>query len=320
MKPLVSVYCLAYNHEKYIKDALEGFVHQETNFPYEVIVHDDASTDQTKSIIMEYAAKYPNVIVPIFQTENQYSMGVNIYHKYILPHLHGKYIASCEGDDYWCDNRKLQKQVEWLENHPEYSLCVHNTKIVNCINNQEGLINSEDKDRNISIAEIIEWKGKAFQTSSYMYRVEYAQVPSAFSIPGIGDYSKAMYLATCGKVRYLGDVMSVYRYLTSGSWSIKMYKATGEKDKSIEHWCNRIAMLKRVNEYTDGQYSAVINHTIQRNEFNILLKQNNIKKIRKDYMDFYKQLGLKEKMRLWINYVCPCALKTYYRITTRSDK
>lgn len=128
----VSVYCLAYNHEKYIKDCLEGFVNQKTNFKYEVIVHDDASTDNTASIIKEYASKYPNIIKPILQKENQYSQSLqHIIDKFIEPALKGKYVAICEGDDYWCDNYKLQKQVGILENHPEYVACTHQTKTVN---------------------------------------------------------------------------------------------------------------------------------------------------------------------------------------------
>ncbi len=314
MKPLVSVYCLAYNHEKYIKDALEGFVHQETNFPYEVIVHDDASTDKTKSIIMEYAEKYPDTIIPIYQSENQYSKGGSIFSQFILPLLRGKYIAVCEGDDYWCDMYKLQKQVNWLEKHEEYSLCVHNSKILNCISGEEGLINPGDKDRDITIGEIIEWRGNLFQTSSYMFRAEYACVPPAFFVKGVGDYSRAVYLATCGKVRYLSDIMSVYRYLTSGSWSIKMYKSTGNSDKSITHWQSRIDMLKRIKPFIDEEYVDSINKTIRRNEFNILYKQNNLKTIIKDYPDIYRQLSIKDKIRILICSICPNILKLYNKI------
>ena len=130
MTPLVSVYCLAYNHEKYIRETLEGFMRQKTDFSYEVIVHDDASTDGTANIIREYAEKYPEIIKPIIQTENQYSKGLLIFHSFIYPHIRGKYLAVCEGDDYWCDEYKLQKQVDWMEAHPDYSLCAHNSKII----------------------------------------------------------------------------------------------------------------------------------------------------------------------------------------------
>ena len=112
---VVSAYCLAYNHEKYIKSASEGFVSQKTDFKYEVFVHDDASTDKTADIINQYAKRYPNIIKPILQKENQYSKGVDISQEIIFPRMKGKYVAICEGDDYWCDNNKLQKQVNSLQ-------------------------------------------------------------------------------------------------------------------------------------------------------------------------------------------------------------
>jgi len=123
MKPLVSIICLAYNHEKYIHQALEGFVMQQTDFPFEIIVHDDASTDHTAAIIKEYESKYPKLFRPIYQTENQYRLEKGRVTKIVYKAAQGKYIALCEGDDYWTDPLKLQKQVDFLEAHPDVSLC-----------------------------------------------------------------------------------------------------------------------------------------------------------------------------------------------------
>lgn len=118
--------CTAYNHEKYIRQTLNGFVMQRTNFAFEAIVHDDASTDHTAAIIREYAEKYPDIIKPIYQTVNQYSQKVNIYRDIMAPLAQGQYIAYCEGDDYWTDPHKLQKQVDFLESNPEYAGTTHN--------------------------------------------------------------------------------------------------------------------------------------------------------------------------------------------------
>ena len=120
---LVSICCTAYNHAKFISECLDGFLLQKTNFNFEVLIHDDASTDGTQDIIKAYQAKYPNIIKPIFQTDNQYSKGVKPFIKYLFPASQGKYIAMCEGDDYWTDPLKLQKQVDFLEGNEEYSLC-----------------------------------------------------------------------------------------------------------------------------------------------------------------------------------------------------
>lgn len=121
--PLVSVYCIVYNQERYVRKCFNGFVNQKTNFRFEVIVHDDASTDGTTSILNEYAEKYPDLIKPIIEVENQYSKHDDSINKIMYPRLRGKYVAVCEGDDYWIDPQKLQKQYDFLENHPEYLMC-----------------------------------------------------------------------------------------------------------------------------------------------------------------------------------------------------
>lgn len=122
VRPFVSISCITYNHEKYIRDAFEGFLMQETTFPVEILVHDDASTDSTSDIIREYESRYPAIFRVIYQTENQYSKKVKIGFTYQYPRVRGKYYATCEGDDYWIDPLKLQKQVNFLESHTDYAL------------------------------------------------------------------------------------------------------------------------------------------------------------------------------------------------------
>lgn len=120
---MVSIKCITYNHEPYIRQCLEGFVMQKTNFRFEAVVHDDASTDGTADIIREYAEKYPDIIKPIYETENQYSKKDGSLGRIMDAACTGKYIAMCEGDDYWTDPLKLQKQVDFLETHLECSMC-----------------------------------------------------------------------------------------------------------------------------------------------------------------------------------------------------
>ena len=120
---LVSIRCITYNHEHYISQALDGFLMQETTFPFEIVIHDDASTDGTTDIIKEYENKFPEIVKPIYETENQYSKKDNTMELLILPHLKGKYTAFCEGDDFWTNKKKLQMQVDFLENNPDYGFC-----------------------------------------------------------------------------------------------------------------------------------------------------------------------------------------------------
>lgn len=127
--PAVSVVCEVFNHEAFLRKCLEGFAMQKTTFEFEVLVYDDASTDHSADIIREYEKKYPNLFKPIYQQENQYSKGVNIWTRIQFPRAKGKYIALCEGDDHWTDPLKLQKQWEYMEAHPDCSFCFHNAMI-----------------------------------------------------------------------------------------------------------------------------------------------------------------------------------------------
>lgn len=121
--PFVSIVCNTYNHVNFIRQCLDGFIMQQTSFPFEILVHDDASTDGTAEIVREYERNYPDLIKPIYQKENQYSKGVKVSLTYQYSRAKGKYIALCEGDDYWTDPLKLQKQVDFLEANPVYSMC-----------------------------------------------------------------------------------------------------------------------------------------------------------------------------------------------------
>src|SRR5690606_7564710 len=136
--PLVSISCITYNHAPYIRQCLDGLVMQQCNFTFEVLIHDDASTDDTQEIIKEYQKKYPEIIKPIFQDENQYSIGIRgIMPRFNYPRAQGKYIALCEGDDYWTDPLKLQKQVDFLEANPEYSLVCGGFESLNTVTGEQ---------------------------------------------------------------------------------------------------------------------------------------------------------------------------------------
>ncbi len=249
----VTAYCLAYNHEKYIRQALEGFVSQKTDFGFKVIVHDDASTDGTRAIIEEYAEKYPEIIFPIYQTENQYSKGVKIFLDIIAPKVDTEYLMVCEGDDYWTDENKVQMQYDFMQSHPECSLCVHNTEIVD--NNSKPIgkkINPSNEDYDVSTEDIIAMGGGGlFHTTSCIYRVaDRVNMPKEYLIKGVGDYPLALYLSSIGKVHYIGKTMSAYRTSVSGSWTDKLMK---DKKRYVKHMNNMVEYLKKINEFTDGK-------------------------------------------------------------------
>lgn len=217
--PLVSICCITYNQEKYIRQCLDGFIMQKTDFEFEVIIHDDASTDSTAEIIREYEEKYPNIIKPIYQIENQYTKGKGILIPFVYPRAKAKYIALCEGDDYWTDPYKLQKQVDFLENNEEYSLCFHNAIEHWEDGSREDSIFSDVEDREYSAVEI--YKKWTIPTASVVFRktvIDSLRYKEVSSNPKFiyGDIILFLTCAELGKLRGFTDVMSIYRRHSGG--------------------------------------------------------------------------------------------------------
>lgn len=272
---VLTVYCLVYNHAKYIRDTLEGFVNQETKYKYEVIVHDDASTDGSQEIIKEYAEKYPDIIKPVFQKENQYSKKVGIYKTFISPMISGKYAAICEGDDYWCDSSKLEKQIDYMEAHPECSLCVHNTEMIKETGEGMGILfNSSKTQQDYSVQEIIECGGGGlFHTSSFLYVKKIRDDrPRDFKMSGAGDYPLAIFLASRGTVHYFPDVMSKYRVNSKGSWTSK----TSDKEKHEKTAQLHIAQIDNLDRLTDNKYTDSFSVAKDRIRYKVLMKENKL--------------------------------------------
>lgn len=292
----VSVLCMAYNHEKYIRDALEGFVGQKTDFDYEVLVHDDASTDGTADIIREYAEKYPEIIKPVYQTENQYSKKVDICLNYLIPVTTGKYIAFCEGDDYWTDENKLQLQVDFLEQHPEHVACVHNSIKMDMMTKQETVMYKE-KDRDLQFTDVVKGGSCCYQTASLICRREaFFNLPSF--VPVFADYPFSIHLSLLGSIGFLGRVMSVYRVGTESSWT-----AANRKDmhKNALFHSFMSMMLRQVNEYTNYTYDQQLRDLILYNNYKSLYFDEKYKEMRKpEYRELYRQESTASRMKMWL--------------------
>lgn len=216
--PLVSIVTLAYNHGKYIRQCLDGFVMQKTDFPFEVIIHDDASTDDTAEIIREYELKYPEIIKPIYQKENQYSKKVPIGATYLYPKAQGKYIAECEGDDWWTDPYKLQKQVDFLESHPDYLLCSTCYSTYMMKDGSSRRVGSYGKGRDITLSKLM--KKNQIGTLTVLYRRDVLDSYLSEVLPAMpkfkmGDIPFWIYIASKGKIYELPDDTAYYRILQS---------------------------------------------------------------------------------------------------------
>lgn len=309
---MVSICCLAYNHSKYIRQCLDGFVNQKTNFKFEVLIHDDASTDGTQDIIKEYEEKYPDIIKPIYQTENQYSKGVKITRTYQFPRAKGKYIATCEGDDYWCDSNKLQMQFDFLEKHTDYSACVHNTKILNCKTGEEHLKIDIKTDETIPTEQLLFNTINEFHTSAVMFRKELAFVPDELVLSWSGDCSRAAYLALSGKVFRFGKVMSVYRFFAAGSYTEKTSAVS--KSVIISRSKEMIPFYKNLDRLSDYKYHNTFELKIAEKEFEILMLKEDYKQAVRKYPEIVKKLALRQRIALIMDAYMPFAAKLYRRL------
>ncbi len=256
---MVSVFCAAYNHEPYIRKCLEGFVNQKTDFAFEILVHDDASTDRTADIICEFEENYPDIIKPIYQTENQYSKKVKISRDIQYPRANGKYIAFCEGDDYWTDENKLQKQFDVMENNPECSICTHGVEFM-----REGIICGSAPicpvGSIITAEQFLDIYAKydyQFQTSSFFLRKDilgkcYDESPGYAKVVRFGDIPLLLYCINEGNMAYIDEKMSCYRKNVSGGWTDVTLK---NAEKSVENYMSVCNMFYEYDKCTEYKYS-----------------------------------------------------------------
>ncbi|MGN0005695.1 MAG: glycosyltransferase family 2 protein [Candidatus Gastranaerophilaceae bacterium] len=299
---MVSVSCIAYNHGKYIRQCLEGLVNQITTFKYEILVHDDASTDDTADIIREYEEKYPDIIKPIYQTENQYSKRIGIIKTYQYSRVKGKYVAYCEGDDFWIDPYKLQKQFDIMEKNPNCSICVHRVKDV--LENgedsgkyhpnfhmEEGIINLKEY---LDIAS--NYSTYPFQTTSYFMRMdekkELAFNPPAFVGKfGVGDVPTMLFALTKGDMYYIDEIMTCYRLQAKGSWSSNI---VNDEKKKLAYLQNLVYGYGVFDHFTNHEYHNEIEKICEEKKFRIALLSKDYKGLLKK--EFKKYLTKKERL------------------------
>ncbi len=257
-KPKVSIICLLYNMKEYIAQALDSMLMQKTDFPFEIIVHDDASTDGSTEILREYEKKYPDIIVPIYQTENQYSKKVAITPNFIFPKVRGDYICYCEGDDYWTDPLKLQKQYDFMEAHPDYTLCAAKVRQVNCKDPSvpDRFVGPIDRTCEVSFEKLLEQNEKqSFATCSLFFRkaVMFSR-PDDF--PAGGDRMMVFWLALNGRVWFINDEVGVYRRARPGSWSESNWENGNEK--RVRLFIAYIKKYMQIDSYSEKKYKGAM--------------------------------------------------------------
>ena len=259
----VSVCVPAYNHEKYIAQMLDGALMQQTTFPFEIVIGDDASTDRTQEIIREYIERYPGRIRAFLHKENQgpkepreFAGRNNVLA--LLKACRGEYVAICEGDDYWTDPLKLQKQVDFLDANPDFAICHHNVEVIYEDGSPSHLFNNPDQKLVSTIEDILEDKW-FMATASWLYRNHFLSNDFAdwHAKAAAGDWAVVIQLAAHGKIGYLPETMGIYRKHSAGLSNV-------HAQTNIRFWKNRKEMFENVNKWLAFRYDQTIQETVSK--------------------------------------------------------
>lgn len=305
-KIMVSICCITYNQEKYIAEAIESFLMQKTNFKYEILIHDDASTDNTVKIIKSYEEKYPELIKPIYQKENQYSQG-----KSPLENLYGiaqgKYIAICEGDDYWIDKDKLQIQFDYMEKNPDCGGCFHGGECRSArTGKKNNTITPYKEDKVLTPNETIPGGGGLVPTNSIFCKAELLKnFPEFYKGRSVEDYQIQIHISANKYAYYMSKIMSVYRVEVPGSWTMSVKQNT--KEERIAGINKVKNILREFNKYSNGMYSKAVNSSIRWLEFEEeVIINKKINKIKEEkYREVYNKMKKKEKIKIYLEYYFP---------------
>ena len=291
---MVSINCVTYNHEDFIGEALDSFLMQDTDFAFEILIHDDVSTDKTVDIIKKYEKKFPNIIKPIYQKINQFSQGISPM-SFLLEKVKGKYVAFCDGDDYWIDNQKLKIQIEEMEKYSDINMSFHPVYELSNGKREEILSKHKDKNKIFSTSEIILGGGEFCPTSSLVFRSQ-----SLLNLPYIiknmipGDYPLQILNSVNGGALYINRCMSIYRKNNIGSWSNSMKQCENGK-KFLERSIKSLEILDNELKY---KYSKEIENRKKINSWRFLTYQGCKPEREKVYLKIRKSLNIKQKI-LW---------------------
>ena len=302
-EPCISIICNTYNQEKYIADALDSFLMQKVNVPFEILVHDDASTDGTADIVREYEKKYPDIIKPVYQTENQYSKSISITPSIQVSRAKSKYIAFCEGDDYWSDPDKLQIQYNYMESHGDCSACCHAYSTVDKNKNLLKEIKDFSEDCSVPMKRLI---GNQLTVPHFATLLVKKEVFNLFDDNGrflnvaCNDMIIRIICALNGDIHYINKNMSCYRRFTEGSWTERVGKNNEQFVNSLKRY---IPFLYSLNDYTNGEYEEDILKSIDRREFEIALLENRYKDAVKKQA--FKKSSVKRKLYILTGCICP---------------
>jgi len=298
MESLVTVILPTHNHAPFIAQAIESVLMQQTDFPFDILLHDDASTDGTADVCRAYAKEHPDKITLIAQSVNQYQIDRRIQSHILIPRVKAKYTAILDGDDFWVDPLKLQKQIDYMETHPDCTLCIGSANVVDVNNKVVGRVAPYDEDRVVDPADMIRGGGGFVATNTILMPTELLK-----NLPEFADHIEAEDIpfqllgALAGYAWYMAGTLIAYRQLVPGSWSVRQYASAMET--RIKTSRDVIALNEGYDAYSGGKYHDAFVQAIQYQEFLILCYTHKLREaMRPPYRRFYDALSIKRKIRL----------------------
>jgi len=298
MNLMVSINCITFNHEKYISKSIDSFLSQVTNFEFEILIGEDCSTDNTRKIVEEYVYKFPNKIKLITSNKN---VGMIKNFERVKENSKGKYIAICEGDDYWTDPYKLQKQVNFMEENPECSMCYHAAEIIDARNNNRlGFTRPYNKTFILPSEKLFIGGGHICPTASILYiRKLMIKPPNFYYESPVVDHALALVLSNQGKVGYIDQVMSVRNLWVPGSWNTE-FQNEQTKNKKITHLNKMIKVLDDFNEYSVEKWRNDVNKNLYSWKVELYILRGNTKPLKNEEIKkIFKKLNKKQQLKIY---------------------
>ena len=280
-KPLVSVCVITYNHAAYIRQTLDTILGQEINFPLQIVVADDCSTDSTRKIVLEYKEKHPEIFKLVLQEKN---VGPGRNFVDLFRAATGKYIAYVEGDDYWSNPRKLQMQFDFLESNPDFSLCYHRAKLQwEYDSPEQDHIDPETNNGDKAVSTIHDLLSIGWFIRSCSLFFRNIPLPQDFEKLYIGDYPLHVLVADTGKICFMDECMAVYRTHQKGRPETVLLSQ--EINRQRLNFRHHIEMLDYLNKHTSYKYDAEFQRSKGNNIYSHLTSL-----IKKDKKSFFKEL------------------------------
>ncbi len=306
MKSKITVIVMTYNQVNYIDQMMQSILAQKINIGFDILIHDDCSDDGTYEKLLGYQKEHSNMIKIIRQESRKFLKdGFNMMiFNYVVPQVDSEYIAYCDGDDYWCDELKLQKQYDFMSSHPEYSMCFHSAYQLRPNNDMSSKWFIADEG-DIDISNLINDKpGICVATSSIFLKTnvfkDFSDWRKAYPVEDVPMYITA---AMEGKIRRLKDVMCVYRQFAVGSWSAQN---KGNNERLIKHMSETKKAILLFDEQTNQKYHDLVVQQVESCDFRIAYITRDLKTIfSKANKRFVKRLKFKERFSLKLQYRAP---------------